>query len=263
MDETQRKMPPNRKGAFDAVDNLETLQVSQLVDRAKFQPLTTVSTETTSQAQAEVTPVETSTPQQHHDDLSKRAIIDRILLEERLREQFSADHVIRTTLKQAEEKTEIHRQVTDSDDYWAMTTPEDLSSDIRSNDKDPSYWDWPTKTKQEEKHDMIQAILEQERIRQLLSVDHIVMKMRQQAAALQQKQEDSLRPQNDSYWAWDGKAEDDAPVDKEEVIRQILAEEKLRQQFSAETLEKKLIQEHKEDMLSRADPKNDDYWAGF
>ena len=44
----------------------------------------------------------------------------------------------------------LQREATDSDDYWAMTTPKDLSSDVRSKRTDPSYWDWPTKTKDEE-----------------------------------------------------------------------------------------------------------------
>ena len=252
-------MPPNRKGAFGAVDNLETLQVSQFVDRGKFHPLTAAPVEAT---QAEPSqPVSIPKQQQHHEDPAKQAIIDRILLEEGLREQFSADHVI-ANLQKADEKTDLHRQPTDSDDYWAMTTPKDLSSDVRSKQTDASYWDWPTKTKEEEKNDLIQAILEQERIRQIFSVDHIVKNMQQEAAAVQQKKE-SLRPQNDSYWAWDSKAEDDVPVDKEETIRQILQDEKLRLQFSVETLENKLIQEKREDVVSRADPQNDDYWAGF
>ena len=58
-------MPPNRKGNFDAVDSLATLQVSQFVDRAKYQPLTAPRAETSQVSQTETVKVEAP---RHHDD---------------------------------------------------------------------------------------------------------------------------------------------------------------------------------------------------
>jgi hypothetical protein len=248
-------MPPNRKGTFDAVDNLATLQVSQFVDQAKYQPLTTPALTQSKTAPAVV--VEEVQQLQLQPD-AKQATIDRILLEEKLREQFSADHMIHANQRQEEEKTEVHRETTDSDDYWAMTTPNDLSDEVRAKHTDSSYWDWQSKTKEETKDDMIQAILEEERIRQLFSVDHMVEKIQEEAAGLQKKK--ILLSQNDDYWSWDGKVAESAnevPVDKEKVIQ------KLRQQFSVDVLEKKLMEERKDEEVSRADPQNDEYWAGF
>lgn len=253
-------MPPNRKGAFDAVDTLATLQVSQFVDRAKFQPLTAAP------AQVESKESDDGAQPRQYEDPAKQAIIDRILLEERLREQFSADHIIRACQQQdvEEEKTDLHREATESDDYWAMTTPGDLSNDVRSKRTDASYWDWPTKTHREDKDDVIQTILEQERIRQLFSADHVVLKIKEEAAALQKKE--SPLPQNDTYWSWDAKVDpndDDGQMDKDKIIQKILEAEVLRQQFSMVTLEKNLMPERKEQEVSSADLQNDEYWAGF
>lgn len=255
------------------MDSLATLNVSHFVETSKFQPLTAAAppaaSETKQANDVDAVPSAAETETLQQQDPAKQAIIERILTEERLREQFSVDHIIRANLpnEAAEEKTDLHREETNADYYWAMTTPENLSTEIHSKRTEASYWDWPTKSKQQKQDDLIQAILEQERVRQLFTVDHLVLNL-QKEAALQQKKE-SLVPQNDSYWEWDAKVDlnDDAmqPV-KEQVIQHILEAEKLRQQFSVATLERKLVQEQKvseADVVSHANPSNDDYWAGF
>lgn len=269
-------MAPNRKGAFDAVDSLATLNVSQFVDKSQFQPLTTAVTPACSNP-TKVTstpapkPAEESIPR--FQDPADQALVDRILLEERLREQFSADHIVRTEQQRhddaEEQQTDLHREDTNSDDYWAMTTePKDVSEIARARKTDASYWDWHENAKQQKKNDLIEAILEQERVRELFSVDHMVLKIQEEAASLQKKQEVAL-PQNDTYWSWSGAEVDlndkDLQPDKEAIIQHILESEKLRQQFSAAALEEKLTQEAKvsEEDPSRAVAANDDYWAGF
>lgn len=256
-------MPPNRKGAFDAVDSLATLNVSQFVDKSQFQPLTAPAPITSNPSKGVTSAPKPVAPK--FQDPAQQALVDRIFLEERLREQLSADHIIRTE-QHADVKTDLHRENTDSDDYWAMTTPKDLSEVLHARKKtDASYWDWSAK--EQKKDDVIQAILEQERVRQLFSVDHMVLKIQEEAVTLQKKQEGLATPQNDSYWSWSVDVEpndDDMQPDRVAIIQHILGSEKLRQQFSVAALEEKLTQEAKvSEEESHAVATNDDYWAGF
>ncbi|CAB9510594.1 expressed unknown protein [Seminavis robusta] len=280
-------MPPNRK-QVSGVDTLATLNVSQFVETSKFQPLTAATSVSAAQVQVQQqhegreAPIIASAtaPSFQHDDPIKKAIIDRILTEEHLRQQFSADHIIQSNLPREETKTDgaVHHQANDADDYWAEEQPQvsdlDAAFTVRSKHRDAAYWEWKTLGQQEEKDALVQRILEEERVRQLFTAEHIEQTIVKEASKLQQKgvTPEELVPQNDSYWNWstsnEDQKEDDVVLraqDKEGMIQEILEAEKIRQQFAVDSIEAKLIQEAKNHAASasQAVAGNDDYWAGF
>lgn len=258
-------MPPNRK-VVDAVDTLATLNVSQFVD-AKYQPLI-VPAPSLSQTKPNSKPdAPIATVPLLQEDPVRKAIIDRIIVEERLREQFSADHLIAAN-RCGEEKTEdvLHREhAEDADDYWDTATPDDVGM-IKARRTDPSYWDWRDESKKQDKDDLIQNILKQEKVRELLSIQHVEQKVQEEAAALS-KAKQSLLPESDSYWEWNAQVDlndNDMQPDKALVIQHILEAERLRLQFSVAAIEDKLKQGQKDaGQVSSTIAANDDYWAGF
>jgi hypothetical protein len=183
-------MPPNRKTNVDVVEGIAGLN---LVQQVKFPPLTSeIQTK-------EVVPQQQPTSDNgiiraaHTKDPShpanaywdwstnplsdsKQQLIDQILKEEQVRQLLSIEHVEQTVVQNAqpmETETETERAIVVEEDYWFQPPTEEKVVLIERNANLQSYWDWPTKTAAEQKQDWIDSIIEEERCRQLLSVEHV------------------------------------------------------------------------------------------
>ena len=283
-------MPPNRKGDF-GVDSLATLNVSQFVETSKFQPLTVPLQEQQQEQIENVTAVATvATTEQPvlcTEDLANKAILDRVLQEERLRIQFSADHIIESIQQQQQRKEEekeetvVRREnANDVEGYWdmpAIPTTKTTVVRARNNKNANQYWEWPS-TPQQQKDATIRHILEAEKQRQLFSVEHLEQNLFKEAAALKEKGEQQQQqvPANDSYWQWEANnpaggsiSSNDAMTanEKAALIESILVAEQTRQLLSVEHLEQNLTSPAAATAKSQSavviGKVDDDYWAGF
>jgi hypothetical protein len=175
-------MAPNRKSNADVVDSLH-VNASFLV-QSKYVPLT-------ASAQPEPEPssddglvhaphsLDATHPAQSYwnwpaQEETKEQLIARILEEERVRQLLSVSHVENNLVIQAQQqrKTEENVEMVSApetdDDYWKDYTPA-----TRTAQPQPSYWEWPTLTEEEQRQQLIQQILEEEACRQTFSVAHI------------------------------------------------------------------------------------------
>lgn len=213
----------------------------------------------------------------------KQVVIDRILQEEKIRQLLSVTHLEKSArqmktmlLTQSVMVRSNNNEEKVDDDYWFMPSEESdllhaaVHQDVyaKQSQQALSYWDWPSHTQLEERDLMIQGILNDERCRQLFSMDHIEKNLTKQAAALmalasQANPPSPLNPENDSYWGWNNPqsashvSDPDHPMrsywdwpndidtqkeqEKTRIIEAILQEERIRQVMSVEHLEAKLI----------------------
>jgi hypothetical protein len=115
------------------------------------------------------------------------------------------------------------------------------------------YWDWLSESPS--KQQQIDEILKEEAVRQLLSVEHLESNLAQSSQSKPFTMEAMVRSDqapDESYWNWslpkrtstdDYWYEPSSPQDiKQELIHQILQEEQIRQAFSVEHVESKLLQ---------------------
>jgi hypothetical protein len=115
------------------------------------------------------------------------------------------------------------------------------------------YWDWPSEAPS--KQQQIDQILKEEATRQLLSVENLESNLTQTSQSRHFTMEAMVRSDqapDESYWNWslpkrtftdDYWYEPSSPQDaKQQLIRQILQEEQIRQEFSVEHVESKLVQ---------------------
>lgn len=98
-----------------------------------------------------------------------------------------------------------HRLNPEKDAYWDWDNPQ-TDSDVSDQDLPmASYWDWPNDiaTNEQEKTRMIQAILQEERIRQSMSVEHLESKL---VAHAEEYRSLAVPTESggarDSYWDW-------------------------------------------------------------
>lgn len=185
----------------------------------------------------------------------KTQIIEDILKEEQARQVLSADHICANLQKSNDAKTDIIYASQVDEDYWYDGNDHATDDDVpvATQPQQQSYWDWPTRTSQEEKQKAIDDIMEEERCRKVMStlrlVDSIV---RQSASDTSNKKIQSEKPSqaSDSYWGWSH--ESSAPEgywewpataqdEKKLFIQQIMTEEQVRKQFSIQHLESKLV----------------------
>lgn len=293
-------MPPNRKGTFENVDNLATLNVAAFVTTSKYQPLTSLQHEHAAPSPFLVVGEEAKAVEGFNDNDDHQFpittashghqtnLLNQIVEQERLRQQFTVDHVIETTLQNNYEVAEVpmqHAATTAKNDnninYWDEETPENQSElravhTVKSKHVDQDYWMWPERpSKQEEKEAVIRRILLEEKNRELLSVTTVEQQIRKEAFQLASVS--STKPkspsQNDAYWAWETPASVSAagsndtltPEEKNSVIQNILEAERIRQQLSAATIEEQLTREAKKLPTEQKTciAANDDYWAHF
>jgi len=137
----------------------------------------------------------------------KAALIEQILKEESIRQLLSTDHIIRN-------ETTINKSSTQGDDiitpndiedesYWNWNHLSEIITAPHVNDcthPRHSYWDERSEPV-DEKAAMIAKILEEESIRQSLSVERIVASMKSQSLKIeccesQEEEKDSF------YWDW-------------------------------------------------------------
>ena len=171
-------MAPNRKSNADVVDSLE-VNASFLV-QSKYAPLTTSAQPEPSSDDGLVHAphsLDATHPAQSYWDWpaqeeTKEQLIARILEEERVRQLLLVSHVeknlIQTLLRKTEDHVEMMTAPETDDAYWEDGAPAPFTSQPQ-----PSYWDWPTLTEQEQHQLLIQQILEEEACRQTFSVAHI------------------------------------------------------------------------------------------
>lgn len=308
-------MPPNRKGAFDTEQSLATLNVSQFVDTAKFQTLTAApSVSSTQKPSSDGTTIRISTNDATEpvavavatvptkvtpsaDELANQAFLDRIVVLERLRALFSADHILEAIQQEQrrrpeEEEKEEAEVVHQSDgakaevDYWDMPTPTSTALEAPKvvhavHNQTANYWDWPSTPKQHQseiiRDETIRDILQEEKHRQLFMGEHIWANLQKAAAALNEKAADATpqQAQNDLYWQWDDGVDpnknsvgsrDLSALEKASVIESIQADEEVRQLLSVGHIEANLKAADVSTpsaTVSSATWSDDDYWAGF
>ena len=145
-----------------------------------------------------------------------------------------------------------------------------------------NYWDWPaSKEEQQElvRREVIQEILQEEKVLRLLSIDHIEESLTSDLEDNIHKNMNSShrRVQHDDYWysssphdywLWSSSREEQEKAKRAERIKQILHEERIRQVLSAEHVEEKLLlhfgdKEKKPMVVSQTVSRNDHYWAEF
>jgi len=209
---------------------------------------------------------------------NKEAVIERIVAEDKIRDVLSVDHMIQNTIRanlkaDDEEQTEDVQESTES--YWEMPAPSDenaTSSDVveaqhardASHPKN-SYWDWPVMTEEDQKNAFLEQIVKEEKIRQLLSAQHMEDTMvanasNEDAEMIESnvnsdsywtdKQQDEcaqapFHTYDDShphatYWEWETLTEQEK---KQKLIAQIIKGEHIRQMLSATHLEDNLMRD--------------------
>jgi hypothetical protein len=159
----------------------------------------------------------------------KDLIIERILEEERIRQVLSVDHISQNLRQESETLRQKEESKTNdaTGEYWAMPSPayipseearyltsgEHIEMNLRqagtkqAQKQDPahvrasqsSYWDWPEESKNER---LIRSILEDERVRQMVQVDHIEKQLLAAAATTGEKKSTPLSPESHAYWAF-------------------------------------------------------------
>jgi hypothetical protein len=196
-------MPPNRKGSLDLAEGIATLNIANFVTTAKYKPLT--QPQENVQAVQEILQGKTNTApaESYWDwptdlDSSQEVVVERILEEERIRQLFSVKHIESNLISAAanaaksvslEDDTVIVAvPPTEADAYWYTPEEEHVEEDVvpvtsQCDDSIPepatdaatleppqSYWDFPAFKVKEL---VTIALMEEERIRQMLTVDHM------------------------------------------------------------------------------------------
>jgi hypothetical protein len=222
-------MPPNRKGSTDLAEGITNLNVANFVTTAKYQPLTQpqvndVQAVQEIQGKAYYVPVVVSYWDWPTDaNSTKEAVVERILEEERIRQFFSVNHIESNLIAAAEIAAASLKEDTvavtvspkETDDYWYTPEEEHVVDDVApvasqcvDTASEPAtgaaaepplnYWDFPAFKAQER---VAQAVMEEERIRQMLSVNHIQERLMEQCS---QNSEPAapLEATNDAYWVF-------------------------------------------------------------
>jgi hypothetical protein len=206
-------MPPNRKTNVDVVEGVAGLNLAQQV---KFPPLTSVTQtkEVVPQQQPSDSGIiraahtkDPSHPANAYWDWStntlsesKQQLIDQILKEEQVRQLLSTEHVEQTFQNVQPMETETERAIVVEEDYWFQPPTEAKEVPRDAHHPMQSYWDWPTKTAAEQKQDWIDSIVEEERCRQLLSVEHVASNL--VTAATSPGIAMGAGGADPSYWVW-------------------------------------------------------------
>jgi hypothetical protein len=211
-------MPPNRKGSTDLAQGISSLNVASFVTTAKYQPLTqppvnAVQAVQEIQGKTDSVPVVSYWDWPTDTDSPKEDVVERILEEERIRQLFDiGSHLIAASGKASsldENAVAVTVSPKETDDYWY--TPEEevaavapqcvdtVSEPATGAEAEPpqNYWDFPAFKVQER---VAQAVMEEERIRKMLTVDHMQECLMEQCS--QQVESAPLEATNDAYWVF-------------------------------------------------------------
>jgi hypothetical protein len=220
-------MPPNRKGSTDLVQSSTSVtNVADFVTTTKYQPLTQLQENT--QAVQEILPGRAdSVPVVSYwdwpTDVSspKEAVVERILEEERIRQLFSVNHIESNLIAAAEKAASLKNDTVavtaspkETEDYWYTPEEEHVEEDsvpVASQCADTlsepatdvaaepplNYWYFPAFKVKER---VAEAIMEEERIRQMLTVNHIQDNLME--LCLQNTEPSPLEATNDAYWVF-------------------------------------------------------------
>ena len=158
----------------------------------------------------------------HHDNKSspppqseRERTIASILEQDRIRQLLSSDHLQANLIKDSQRRTtqqsgkkKAPSSNDDSDEYWAMPgviVTTETSQGVNTG----AVTEYPCSQpvlgtvqppEESEKRQIIQQILEAERVRQLFQADHVEKRLVEQAALLTTTAS-SLKPEHDAYWA--------------------------------------------------------------
>jgi hypothetical protein len=145
----------------------------------------------------------------HTKQEEKDLTIQSILMDERCRQLVSMDHIEKNLTKQAAIMATAplanpHLNP-ENDAYWDWNNPQKASDVSDQDNRTVSYWDWPNDVdaQEQEKTRIIQDVLQEERIRQSMSVEHLESKL----VAHAQQHHSLVAPTglggaSDSYWDW-------------------------------------------------------------
>jgi hypothetical protein len=226
-------MAPNRKANVDH-HGLDTADLKGFVaSSSKNYPTTLISVqeavETAPSTAAKKLP-ECDSYWNWPSKSEKDLIIERILEEERIRQVLSVDHISKNLSQESEKLRQQEESKTNdaTGDYWDMPSPAGIPSDearyltsgehiemnlrkaaakqaqkeqpaqVRAPPNQSSYWDWPEESTKER---LIRCILEDERVRQMVQVDHIEKQL-VAAATTREEKATPLNPGSDAYWAF-------------------------------------------------------------
>lgn len=206
----------------------------------------------------------------------KAALIASVLLEESIRETLSIETITKnevsnkkraaattTCSKEAQAVDDValkHGHV--STDYWYWSSEEskdDSDIIVAPHVHDPThpnnaYWDYPS-VPEDLKKNLIDKILNEERIRELLSTEKMEEREINFHRSKKEAQENednydynpdrNLNSQPDNYWDFNASSENDLlsllSREKQALINQILREEQLRYIVSSENIESNLV----------------------
>lgn len=196
-------MAPNIKERAVINDSLTILNVNDLI---KFSLLTSSEIPLETEPQESLSHAYWEWPQD-----AKRIAIRNMMENEENRAMFSIHHVEANLIKEAQRLLELDVRVShqDSHDYWDMPTNAIDIDDQRIEQIQDEYWEWPAIQKNTmEKEILTNRILQEERIRQILSIEHIEANLVKQAAELGLKDgkhdwnmvDKPHSKRSDSYW---------------------------------------------------------------
>lgn len=296
-------MPPNRKEIGSALVSLDLS--NHFVSSSKYLPLTAAPTACTEQCQEPTSTPAKSFQKESKQSLSKNEELTQILKAEEARQAVSCDNIVANLINDAPQCAQTSHIITSegpSDSYWDMPSDEsdetvDFSvGQIERNlvedavqriqnaeqkvitaphvhDKShphQSYWDWQSSpvTHEEKTSEIIKTILQEEAIRQLLSIENLSLNESSapttKAFAPEVKNLSLSHESSENYWDWSSEEEkvEEAPhvndsthpnhqywdfpskplnqeSAKKEVIDMILQHEKIRQILCSDTTERR------------------------
>mmetsp|Transcript_434 Transcript_434/g.546 ORF Transcript_434/g.546 Transcript_434/m.546 type:complete len:350 (-) Transcript_434:97-1146(-) len=146
------------------------------------------------------------------EEEKRESLIQTILREEKCRQILESSNIERQLLKDASARRNVSTEIPaspESDNYWEWNSPEPkiIQAPHAEDDSHPAnaYWDWKTHTVCEIKEKMISDILEEEKIRVMLSAEHV------EKSLLEERQEETKEAEicnqevtagGESYWDW-------------------------------------------------------------
>ena len=229
-------MPPNRKQLSTGLISVDFS--SHFVANSKYQPLTSRPVEQSQE------PKTTLTRNQEHkkDSTGENKELQRILKEEEARQLVSCDNIVAnliTDASQCGQSSHVTCEEPSSDSYWDMPSEETHETDYFSvgqlernliedavervhnakktvtaahvhdgNHPNQSYWDWESSpiSSEEKSSQIIEAILRDERIRQLLSIESLSLNETSvptvKAFAPEIKNPSLANGSSQDYWDW-------------------------------------------------------------
>jgi len=191
----------------------------------------------------------------------KSNLIASIMMEESIRQKLSIDHITNTEVSnksQTDAPSQIE-SVSTSTDYWCWNAEEEVKEVVAPHVNDPShpnnaYWDFPHESRdpQDMKKKLIDTILNEERIRNILSMESVESREINFHRMKKQAKDDTdnyapasvLNSVPSNYWDFNPAPEgllSLVATEKQELIDRILKEEKQRYIVSTENIEKNLV----------------------